>query len=183
MDRLFALLRQYFPWLFTASPNRARIAFAVALASILGALGSQYLLGIPACELCYWQRWPYYVGLPILALVLVLWKRMPPMPRIWLTLVVALVFVVSVGLASYHAGIEYDLWPGPSSCTDLDTQFSFSDLDNISAAEQVVPCDVVPFAIFGISMAGFNALGSAFIAGLLFWSAFGQWRRWKGPAV
>jgi disulfide bond formation protein DsbB len=180
MDRLSALSRQLFPWLYSAAPNRARVAFAVALTSILGAFASQFVFGIPPCELCYWQRWPYYLGLPVLALLLIFWTRLPPAARLGLTLVAALIFVVSIGLASYHAGIEYGFWPGPASCTDLDTQIDFADLGNISAADQVVPCDVVPFEIFGISLAGFNALGSAFIAFMLGWSALGQWRRMKG---
>lgn len=179
MNRLSGMLRQYFPWLFNDSPNRARVAFAVALVSILGAYASQYLFGIPPCELCYWQRWPYYIGVPLLALLLIFWTRLPPVPRFGLTLVATSIFVVSIGLASYHAGIEYNLWPGPASCTDLDTQLSFADLADIKAADQVVPCDVVPFAVFGVSLAGFNALGSAFIAFMLGWSAFGQNRRMR----
>jgi SAM-dependent methyltransferase len=31
----------------------------VSLALILGALGFQYVGGIPPCEMCHWQRWPH----------------------------------------------------------------------------------------------------------------------------
>jgi disulfide bond formation protein DsbB len=182
MDRLFDLVRRYLPFLYDPFPYRALIGFAVALAAILGAYASQFLFGIEPCELCYWQRWPYYLGLPVLGLTLILWKQLPAPVRIGLTTLSALIFLVSIGLGSYHAGIEYKLWPGPSSCTGPDIQLAFSDLSNLSAADRVVPCDVVPFEIFGISLAGFNALGSAFIAFMLFWSALGQWQRWKGTA-
>lgn len=180
MDGLFALLRRFFPWLFTPQPNRALVAAIVAFVSIAGALFSQYVLGMEPCELCFWQRWPFYLGLPVLALLLVFWTQLPASARIGLTTLAMLIFIVSIGLATYHAGIEYKLWAGPSSCTGLDAQLSFSDLDNISAADQVVPCDVVPFEIFGISMAGFNALGSLFTSFMLGWSVVGQWTRLKG---
>ncbi len=32
---------------------------AIALALILGALGYQYLGGLPPCQMCHWQRWPH----------------------------------------------------------------------------------------------------------------------------
>ena len=124
---------------YTPFPLRALAALVLAVVTILGALGSQFLLGFEPCELCYWQRWPYYIGIPILGLVLALWSRIPVRPRIVLTLLVALIFVVSIGLASYHAGIEYKLWPGPSSCTGLGDQLAFSDLNNLGAAERSCP--------------------------------------------
>jgi disulfide bond formation protein DsbB len=182
MDGLNALLRRFFPWLYTPTPMRALVGSGVALLSIIGVYVSEYGFGIQPCELCYWQRWPYYIGVPLLALLLAFWKKLPAQVRLGLTLIGALIFVVSIGLGTYHAGIEYKLWAGPSSCTGLDTQLSFSDLNSIGAQNSVVPCDVVPFSIFGISLAGFNALGSLFISFMLFWSAFGQWARMKGKA-
>lgn len=177
MRSILAFAKSCIALMSRPAPYRMLVAFGVALISILGALGSQYLLGVAPCELCYWQRWPFYIGVPLLALILVLWKHLPVRLRIGLTLAGALNFIVSIGLAGYHAGIEYKLWPGPASCTGLDTQISFSELGNLDAAEKIVPCDVVPFEIFGISMAGFNTLGSTFIAIMLIWSAIGQWQR------
>jgi disulfide bond formation protein DsbB len=179
MRQIIAFLNQCLNWFSRPVPLRALAALALALIAILGALGSQFIPGMEPCELCYWQRWPYYLGIPVLAFVLLFWKQMAIWLRIGLTLVAALIFVVSIGLASYHAGVEYRIWPGPSTCTNLDEQISFTDLNNPQAVERVVPCDVPPFQIFGISMAGFNALGSLVISGLLFWSALGQWQRWR----
>ena len=55
----------------------ALLAFLVALATILGAWGSQLWGGLVPCELCLGQRLPYYWGLPVLALILLLWNRLP----------------------------------------------------------------------------------------------------------
>lgn len=179
MRRLFALVERYFPFLYSTTPYRALIAFAVGLAVIFGAWGSQLIGGLEPCELCLVQRWPYYVGLPVLAVVLLGWKLIPAPVRIGLTLVAMAAFIVSIGLGVYHAGVEYGFWIGPAECSGPGTSVSFSDLGSINSVE-VVPCDEVQWQLFGISLAGFNALASAFIAFMLGWSALGQWRRAKG---
>ena len=53
------------------------IAFVLALAVIAGAWGSQLFGGLVPCELCLAQRQAYYWGLPVLALILILWNRIP----------------------------------------------------------------------------------------------------------
>jgi disulfide bond formation protein DsbB len=55
----------------------AGLAFVLGLVTILGALGSQFIGGLQPCELCLEQRLPYYWGLPLLALILILWNRLP----------------------------------------------------------------------------------------------------------
>jgi len=37
----------------------ALLAGAYSLAMILGALFFQYVIGVPPCEMCHWQRWPH----------------------------------------------------------------------------------------------------------------------------
>ena len=51
----------------------AGLAFVLGLATILGALGSQFIGGLQPCELCLEQRLSYYWGLPLLLVVLVTW--------------------------------------------------------------------------------------------------------------
>jgi disulfide bond formation protein DsbB len=53
------------------------IVFVLALAIIAGAWGSQLIGGLVPCELCLAQRQAYYWGLPVLALILILWNRLP----------------------------------------------------------------------------------------------------------
>ena len=179
MRRLFALIEHYLPFLYHQAPWRAAIGFAVGLSVILGAWGSQLIGGLEPCELCLLQRWPYYLGLPVLAVVLAGWKQLPAALRLGLTVLVVLDFVVGMGFGIYHAGVEYGFWMGPTACSGPGTAVSFTDLTNINAA-QVVPCDEVQWQMFGISLAGFNALASAFIAFMLGWSALGQWQRMTG---
>lgn len=140
----------------------AGLAFILGLATILGAWGSQIFGGLVPCELCLEQRLAYYWGLPVLALVLILWNRLPRTALVIGLLIAAAVFAWGTYMGSYHAGVEMKLWPGPTACTGTGVDISFSDLNNINAT-RVVPCDAVQWRdpVLGITLAGYNALISA----------------------
>ena len=135
----------------------ALFAFLLALAAILGAWGSQLFGGLIPCELCLAQREPYYYGLPLLALLLLLWPRLTPAIRLIGLGLVSVIFLWCAGLGIYHAGVEWKFWPGPTACTGTGEGLSFKDLSNINDAK-VIPCDQVQFRFLGISLAGYNAL-------------------------
>lgn len=153
----------------------AGLAFLFGLATILGAWGSQIFGGLVPCELCLEQRLAYYWGLPVLALVLILWNRLPRTALVIGLLIAAAVFAWGTYMGSYHAGVEMKLWPGPTACTGTGVDISFSDLNNINAT-RVVPCDAVQWRdpVLGITMAGYNALiSAAMVLALLVAAAIG----------
>jgi disulfide bond formation protein DsbB len=139
--------------------NATRIAWlegAVALALILGALGFQYIGHYPPCEMCHWQRWPHIgaaiigLGGAILLSIGILDKRAAPLIAALAILGVA----ASGALGVFHAGVEWHWWPGPAACT---TGFQF-DGGALDLNARVPQCDVAAWRLFGISMAGYNAL-------------------------
>jgi disulfide bond formation protein DsbB len=148
----------------------AGLAFLLGLAAILGAWGSELFGGLVPCELCLEQRLAYYWGLPVLALVVLLWHRLPRTARLVGLLIAAAIFAWGTYMATYHAGVEWGFWPGPTACTGLGGDISFSDLSNLNAA-RVVPCDQVQFRFLGLSLAGYNALVSVAIVVALLVSA------------
>jgi disulfide bond formation protein DsbB len=152
------------------------IAFVLGLATIAGAWGSQLFGGLVPCELCLEQRMAYYWGLPVLALVLILWNRLPP--AVWYIgmAVAAAIFVWSTYMGGYHAGVELGFWPGPTACTGTGGGLSFNDLA-AGTVERVVPCDAVQFRFLGITLAGYNALISGLIVVLLLAAMLVQARR------
>ncbi len=153
-------------------------AFILGLVAILGAWGSQLIGGLTPCELCLEQRWAYYVGLPILAAILVLWNRLPLAVWYIAMAIVTGVFVWGTYMGAYHAGVEWGFWPGPTACTGLgSTDLSFADLSG--EIEAVIPCDVVQFRFLGISLAGYNALVSLAIVALLLVAIADQLRRYR----
>ncbi|GAB5430224.1 MAG: disulfide bond formation protein B [Devosia indica] len=142
----------------------AGLAFVLGLVTILGALGSQYIGGLQPCELCLEQRLPYYWGLPLLALVLILWNRLPLTAWYVAMTIVAALFAWGAYLGGFHSGVEWGFWPGPTACTGVGNDLS---MDMLNDLQPVIGCDVVQFRFLGISLAGYNALISAAITVLL----------------
>lgn len=146
-------------------PHRTaqRLALLIPLALIGGALASQYLGGLFPCEMCMWQRWPHYAAIVAAALSFAI--RPIRVPLIWLA---TLGIAVSGGIGAFHAGVEYGWWEGLTRCA---THFATggSALDAIMNAP-LIRCDVAPWSLFGISLAGWNAilsLGGALIVTML----------------
>lgn len=163
------------PQVSTNNANLANAAFMLGFFSIAGAWGFELIGGFVPCELCYAQRHPYYLGLPILVLTIALWQKFPKFIALMLTLLVAVIFLWSMYLGAFHAGVEWKFWAGPASCTGSGAGLDFSALSNINDAK-FVPCDEPEFRFLGISFAGYNALISAAITYLLGWSALGQYK-------
>ena len=142
----------------------AGLALILGLVTILGALGSQFIGGLQPCELCLEQRLPYYWGLPLLALILILWNRLPLAVWYVAMAIVAALFAWGAYLGGFHSGVEWGFWPGPTACAGVGDSLSMDMLDNL---QPVIGCDVVQFRFLGLSLAGYNALISAAIVGLL----------------
>lgn len=158
----------------------ALCAFVLGLAAILGALAFQYVGGLYPCELCLVQRWPYYVGLPALALVLLLWKKLTAPVKGALMAGAAALFGWGALMGVYHAGVEWDWFEGPQACSGVgDAAISLDSLLDLSNA-QVVACDAIQWEAFGVSLAGFNALISAAITVLLVAGIVRLWRENRG---
>jgi disulfide bond formation protein DsbB len=133
----------------------ATLTGTVALALMLGALGFQYLGHITPCEMCHWQRWPLIAAIIIGLGGPALWKKDVALLGIAAIALVA----ISGGIGAYQQGMQWGFLPGPSSCTGA--RFVMG-----SNVVPVIQCDVVTWSLFGISLAGYNALISLGTAAL-----------------
>lgn len=149
------------------NPTRKSLTLLATLGSIaliLGALGFQYIGGMPPCKLCYWQRYGHFgaIGFGVLALFVP--------HRVFLALG-ALAAAASSGVAIYHTGVERKWWEGPTSCSGGPVgELSADELFNQIMNAPVVQCDQIPWEMFGLSMANYNVLASAVIAALFVWA-------------
>jgi disulfide bond formation protein DsbB len=134
-------------------------------ALLLGAIAFQYIGGLAPCHLCLLQRWPHAIAIALGRLVLA-W------PRRWLALLAGLVVLAGSGIALYHVGVEQAWWPGPTTCTAPEPgAMTAGDLLDQILETPVVLCDQVAWSLWGISMAGWNAILSLGIA-WLWWRAY-----------
>lgn len=149
------------------------LALFLSAASILTALGFQYIGGYQPCMLCLIERYAYYAAIPALFVAVALaagGNRGWPAALFFL---VALAFLANAGLGTYHAGAEYKFWPGPAACGgggELTTSAGslLKELQNI----HVVRCDEPALVFLGLSFAGWNVVGSLLIMGLALRAAF-----------
>ncbi len=152
-------------------PARAGLAFAIAAiaaATLAGAWFFELVLGLAPCPLCLDQRIPYYIAVPLGLLVGVL-ARDPTRERTTRAGFIALAVVLGIGagIGVYHAGVEWKFWPGPTACAGAALPALGNILDALKNPPRFVPCDEASWRLFGISLAGYNAL----IAGALAWIA------------
>jgi disulfide bond formation protein DsbB len=151
----------------------AGLAFLLGLVTIAAAWGTQVIGGLVPCELCLEQRLSYYYGLPLLLLVLALWNRLPLTVWYVAMALVTAIFAWGTYMGAFHAGVEWGFWPGPTACTGVGEAMDFNSLNSMTP---VIGCDVVQFRFLGISLAGYNALISLAIVGLLLVSIAAQMR-------
>ena len=64
--------------------------------------------------------------------------------------------LVSGLIGAFHAGVEYNWWEGITGCATV-AEAGSDPLAAILDAP-IVRCDVAPWTLFGISLAGFNFL-------------------------
>ncbi len=144
------------------------IALLLPSALIAGALGSQFIGGLYPCEMCHWQRWPHYDAILIAALAFI--PRDPPIQR--LLVVLAAIAIAASGLIGvFHAGVEYGWWKGVTQCSVVSGEAGVDTLAEILAAP-LIRCDQAPWTLFGISLAGYNAIFSLGGAALILYLCF-----------
>jgi disulfide bond formation protein DsbB len=149
----------------TSFEKARALALAGPAALLAGALGSQYLGGLFPCEMCHWQRWPHYAAV-IVALAAFAAGRRPAARG--LVVLAALLILVSGAIGLFHAGVEYGWWRGLTRCSALAAGGSSADMLREIMATPLIRCDAAQWTLFGISLAGFNAilsgaLGSAIL--------------------
>jgi disulfide bond formation protein DsbB len=159
--------------------SAALVVAALGAATILGAYFFQYVLGYLPCPLCFEQRIPYYIAIP-LALVVALAATWSAPRRVVISglALLALVMAVSTGLGVYHAGVEWKWWPGPADCSGpLSGMGSAGDLLQRMQSQTVVRCDDAAWRFLGISLAGYNAVISLVLVVVTAWGAIKEWER------
>jgi disulfide bond formation protein DsbB len=153
-------------------PRNASALVALVGAAVLGtALASQHWGGLAPCELCYWQRYPYWVAIPAGVCAFAV-----PSLRPYLLALAGLALAIGAGIALFHVGVEQQWWQGTQACGARAPSGSIEELRARLLAAPVVRCDEPQWTLLGVTMAGYNVLLSG---GLAVLASTGAWRAWK----
>jgi disulfide bond formation protein DsbB len=143
----------------------------IAAATLAGAWFFQLVLDIQPCPLCLEQRYAYYLAVPLGALVALAAARDAPRGVVMAGLaLLALATLANAGLGSYHAGVEWGFWKGPTECTGplVDLGKAGNLLQRLDTVK-VIRCDEVQWRFLGLSLAGYNVLISLLMAAIAGW--------------
>ena len=152
---------------------------AIAAATLAGAWFFQLVLDIVPCPLCLEQRYAYYLAIPLGASTALAAAKGAPRAVLLAGLaVLAAAALANAWLGTYHAGVEWHFWQGPTDCTGtIGNLGSAADLLARLDTVKVVRCDEVQWRFLGLSLAGYNVLISLLMAALAAWGIVRLQRR------
>jgi len=157
------------------SLNWSRLVPLAIMAVSVGALGmayvAEYAFGLEPCPLCLYQRVPYGVTLALgLAALVAPWGAI----RAAAVALAGAAYLIGAGIAVHHVGVERHWWASVAACGGaLPADMTVAELRAALAGPPAKPCDAVDWTLFGVSMAGYNAVVSILLAGA---ALAGAWR-------
>jgi|SRR3954454_9175564 disulfide bond formation protein DsbB len=147
-------------------PYATRLGLAAAIGSLLllgGAYYFQYVVGLAPCDMCLWQRYPHMLA--ILFGLLTLPLMVEPKVALVFALGAILALFATAGIGVFHAGVEQHWWQGPQACSGrVPAGLSAEELKKFLMGARMVRCDEIPWQMWNISMAGWNAILSGTLA-------------------
>lgn len=158
-------MRQEFP--------RPLAVLLLSVAAPLFAFGTEGALGMVPCDLCLWQRWPYWAA-AIIALFACLRPRGPQQGLILRLAGVAA--LTSGAIAILHVGVEQGWWPSPlpgCRAPNAGTALTVEEMLRGLTARPNKPCDAPAYLIegFPLSMAAMNLIYAAAVGAFAFRAA------------
>jgi disulfide bond formation protein DsbB len=151
----------------------ARVAGAGSAVIVGAANFFEHVLRIAPCPLCLDQRKFHYAAVVLALGAGIAAFRRAPRPLVTGVLaVLALVLLAGAAIAVYHSGVEWKLWAGPQDCSGpIQTFGKAGSLLEQMQKTSVVRCDEASWRLLGLSLAGYNAIGSLTLAAVAAWGA------------
>ena len=136
------------------------IIFFIILLSIIFALIIEHALGHKPCDLCLYERVPYFLS-ALLMIKIFFFKKYEKITL----LILFLVFMISALLAFYHFGIEQGFFNESFVC-NVENQLTILSKENLlkELNKNIVSCKEVTFRILGLSLAAINTILSVVLS-------------------
>ena len=128
--------------------------FLISFIALISAYFIEYILGHQPCNLCVYERIPYF-----LAILIVLINYKYNKLEKYLVLLLAIIFLIATILSLYHLGIEQGFIQESLLC-DLEKGANIVDKDEIlkQLQQKSISCKDVTFKIFGLSLTSYNII-------------------------
>ena len=128
--------------------------FLISFIALISAYFIEYILGHQPCNLCVYERIPYF-----LAILIVLINYKYNKLEKYLILSLAIIFLMATILSLYHLGIEQGFIQESLLC-DLEKGANIVDKEEIlkQLQQKSISCKDVTFKIFGLSLTNYNII-------------------------
>lgn len=128
--------------------------FLISFIALISAYFIEYILGHQPCNLCVYERIPYF-----LAILIVLINYKYNKLEKYLILSLAIIFLIATILSLYHLGIEQGFIKESLLC-NLEKGANIVDKDEIlkQLQQKSISCKDVTFKIFGLSLTNYNII-------------------------
>ena len=128
--------------------------FLISFIALISAYFIDYVLGHQPCNLCVYERIPYF-----LAILIVLINYKYNKLEKYLILSLAIIFLIATILSLYHLGIEQGFIQESLLC-DLEKRANILDKDEIlkQLQQKSISCKDVTFKVFGLSLTNYNII-------------------------
>ena len=126
--------------------------FLISFIALVSAYFIEYILGHQPCNLCVYERIPYF-----LAILIVLINYKYNKLEKYLILLLAIIFLIATILSLYHLGIEQGFIQESLFC-DLEKGANILEKDEIlkQLQQKNISCKDVTFKMFGLSLTSYN---------------------------
>ena len=137
--------------------------FLISFIALISAYFIEYVLGHQPCNLCLYERIPYF-----LAILILLTNYKYNKLEKYLILSLAIIFLIATILSLYHLGIEQGFIQESLLC-DLEKGANIIDKDEIlkQLQQKNISCKDVTFQIFGLSLTSYNIIISLLLTIIL----------------
>ncbi|MDC0343903.1 disulfide bond formation protein B [Pelagibacteraceae bacterium] len=127
---------------------------------LLAAYFIQYILNHKPCNLCLFERLPYFLSILLILFLFIVRKY----EKIILKLLLFL-FLFGFVVSFYHFGIEQGFFSESLVCDLGNTEKTLSTDELLKQLEtKTISCKIVTFNLFGLSLATFNTVISLIIS-------------------
>ena len=148
-----------------------RVAFTISLVTISGAYILEFLYNFPPCELCIYQRIPYFFILFICIISFFMEYKNIHFYSIFF------LFFTSFLIAFFHSLVERGIVEYSSACTSSVENFeSIEDLRMHLDSVPITKCDEILFSVMGFSLANINTIISL---SLVLFNIYFVWRLYE----
>ena len=140
--------------------NALNLIMLFSFFAISAAYFIQYILGHEPCNLCFIERIPYLLSIPLIILTIVLKK----FEKTILALL-SLLFIFGATVSFYHFGIEQGFFSESLVCNLETNNTNLSKTDLLKQLKQTtVSCKDVTFKVFHLSLATINTIISLILS-------------------